>query len=89
MLGEFMYYYSVFDQKTRSFGLLSPFEHSEREAVMRWMSDYLESNEKSMYSRHAQDFDLYFVGEWLEEDGELKGVLEHICCLADLKQQGE
>lgn len=79
-----MFYYSIFDQKTRCFGQLSPFEHREKEAAMRWLADYLNSNDNSMYTRHAQDFDLYFIGEWVEETGEFQEEKDHICCLADL-----
>lgn len=84
-----MFYYSVYDKKTRCFGLLSPFEHKEKEAAMRWMADYLEQNEKSMFARHAADFDLYLMGEWVEETGDLKAEKEFVCCLADLIQPKE
>lgn len=79
-----MFYYSIYDKKTRSFGMLSAFEHNEPEAAMRWMSDYLNSNEKSMYYRHAEDFDLYLVGEWIEEEGVFNTDKQHVCCIADL-----
>lgn len=84
-----MFYYAIYDKKTRSFGQLSPFEHDEVEAAARWIADYVNGNKTSMYYRHAEDFDLYLVGRWLEDEGEFVADKVHVCNLADLKQVEE
>lgn len=53
--------YSIFDLKAQAFS--APFTHVNDEVAKRVLRDMLASN-NSIYSRHPEDFALYFVGEF-------------------------
>ncbi|QCQ84670.1 nonstructural protein [Blackfly microvirus SF02] len=58
--------YSVFDKKSGLFSTLSLFVNHA--AAMRSFQDAI-STEGSVFCTHPEDFDLYCLGEFVEENG--------------------
>lgn len=60
--------YSLFDRRMREFGAVMTAKNDE--AILRGLEDQLK-NSGGMIEKHPKDFDVYVVGEFDDESGEV------------------
>lgn len=73
-----MYYFSVYDKKAKTYSLPSPGVNSE--VYLRGLTSALLSNPNSPYVNYPEDFEVYLIGEYLEDEGFfVDEVLEAVC----------
>lgn len=71
----FMYYYSIFDRKAKSFGDLLAFPSNETEAAIRWFRDIaMDENPKNYIRKYPGDFDLFYLGKFDKQTGDFVSV---------------
>lgn len=58
--------FAIFDVKAKSYG--QPFFAPHNGVALRMFSDLVEDKNSSV-SRHAEDYKLYLVGEWDDQEG--------------------
>lgn len=61
--------FSVYDKKAECFS--PPFFMRATGLALRGFIDMLNSGDKTQYSAHPEDFDLYELGEWNDETGKV------------------
>lgn len=64
--------FSVFDKKARAFGL--PYFAPTLGVGIRTFSDAV-SDAQSMWSKHPEDYDLYHIGSYDDEDASLHPIV--------------
>lgn len=75
--------YSLFDRKVKLFGQLV-LERNDF-ALQRGLVDSLRGSPDTLLAKHPEDFDLYRVGDFNDETGELTSSTRLlVCCVADL-----
>lgn len=84
-----MFYYAIYDRKLRAFGQLTALDFKETDAVIRWMKDFLQQNPQNMFNRHAEDFELHYIGHWEDKDGRFVEDKLFVCNLIDLQYRPE
>lgn len=62
--------FSVYDKKAECFS--PPFFMRATGLALRGFIDMINSGEKTQYSAHPEDFDLYELGEWNDETGKVE-----------------
>ena len=73
----FMYYYSIFDRKAKTFGDLLAFPSLEIEAAIRWFRDIvMDENPKNYLRKYPEDFDLFYLGKFDKQTGDFVSVSE-------------
>jgi hypothetical protein len=65
-----MFYYSIYDKKSKHYGELMSFPSAEPEAVVRWFRDIvMTDNPQNLLKRYPEDFVLVFVGNFDNSTG--------------------
>lgn len=78
--------YSIKDTKAGTFGNLFP--DVNKFTAMRQMTQFVNSgDDKNIIVKNPQDFELWSIGTFNQESGELESKTEFIINLAELKQQ--
>lgn len=62
--------YAIYDNKTEAFG--APFFSPTDGSAVRTIQDALASD--TMLSRHPADYNLFCIGQWHSQTGEVRGV---------------
>jgi len=76
--------YSLRDQKTDQY--LNPMAMQTAGQIIRMLQDEMQNNKENMIGAHAEDFELFEIGEFDSETGVITGhTPKSVSVLSDLK----
>lgn len=76
--------YSIFDKATGAYA--APFTQPTNAGAIRAIKMDME-NENSMLGKHSGDYELWFVGEFDTDTGQITSTIERVVWLGSLKEQ--
>lgn len=87
-----MYYYSIFDLKSRTFGDLISLPSEKDASAIRWLMMVMtqETKNPSLMQKYPQDFELHYVGKYDQETGEFdQSEKRFVCSVEDVIEKEE
>lgn len=76
--------YGIYDKKAESF-TSAPFFNSSHASAIRMITDFISTNPDTVTAMHPEDFTLYYLGDFSQEDGLITGDKLELAPIESLK----